>query len=446
MTLPVEELPSEEHTKTTAGNYFVGNYPPFSYWNKEGAEHARAALRQAPINGTSMGIYVHLPFCRRRCHFCYFRVYTGKDAKPDRVTSYLDAVLKESELYSRTALLSGRRPRYVYFGGGTPSFLSIPQLTQLFTGMQKDFPWTECDEIAFESEPGTLTDEKLYALHDLGVTRLSIGVENFDDAVLKSNGRAHLSKEIYRAFEVSRKAGFQQINIDLIAGMVNETESNWRECVRKTIEMGPDCVTIYQLEVPYNTTIYKEMHEKGEIVAPVADWPTKRAWVDYAFSELENAGYAITSGYTAIRNPDVNHFMYREYLWRGADMMALGVASFGHFRGTHYQNEKDFGPYVDRLACGELPIARGMGLTDDDRLIREFILLLKLGHVDTGYFQVKFGVDVLSRFANPLAHHEAAGHMVLGGGHVTLTRQGLLRVDELLHEFFRPEHRGTRYT
>ena len=275
--------------------------------------------------------------------------------------------------------MAGRRPRYVYFGGGTPSFLSIEQLTQLFTGLQKDFPWNECEEIAFESEPGTLTDEKLHALYDLGVTRLSIGVENFDDEVLRSNNRAHLSKEVYRAYEVSRKAGFQQINIDLIAGMFNETEANWRECVRKVVDMAPECVTIYQMEVPFNTSIYKEMHEKGDIVAPVADWPTKRAWVDYAFSELEKAGYTITSGYTAIRNPSVNRFMYREYLWRGADMMALGVASFGYFRGAHYQNEKDFGPYVDRLVRGELPIARGMALSDDDRLIREFILLMKLG-------------------------------------------------------------------
>ena len=341
-----------------------------------------------------MGIYIHLPFCRRRCHFCYFRVYTGRDARQDRVTQYLDAVLKEAELYSHTPLLAGRRPRYVYFGGGTPSFLSIEQLTRLFTGLQKHFPWNEIEEIAFESEPGTLTDEKLHALHDLGVTRLSIGVENFDDEILRSNGRAHLSKEVYRAYEVSRAAGFQQINVDLIAGMLNETEDNWRECVRKVIDMGPECVTIYQLEVPYNTTLYKEMHERGEIVAPVADWPTKREWVDYAFSELEKAGYTITSGYTAIRNPSVNRFMYREYLWRGADMMALGVASFGYFRGTHYQNEKDFGPYVDRLARGELPIARGMALSDDDRLIREFILLLKLGQVDAAYFQGKFGVDI----------------------------------------------------
>lgn len=439
------DLPLQEQAKTTAGNYFVGNYPPFSYWNIDGVKDAHAALERPPVDGTPMGIYVHLPFCRRRCHFCYFRVYTGRNAKPDRVANYLDAVLKESQLYSQTRLLSGRRPRYVYFGGGTPSFLSVPNLTKLFEGMQRHFPWTDTDEIAFEAEPGTLTDEKVHVLRDLGVTRLSIGVENFDDDILKTNGRAHLSKDIHRAVDACRSSGFDQINIDLIAGMVNETEANWRECVRKVIDMGPECVTIYQLEVPYNTAMYQAMHANGQVVAPVADWPTKRAWVDYAFAELESVGYTITSGYTAIRDPDVNNFMYREHLWRGADMMALGVSSFGHFGGTHYQNEKDFSPYVDRLANGELPIARGLALTDDDRLIREFILLLKLGSVDTDYFLNKFGVDVLSRFAAPLLRHEAAGHTVLEEGRVILTRQGLLRVDELLHDFFRPEHRGPRY-
>ena len=144
----------------------------------------------------------------------------------------------------------GESRAIVYFGGGTPSFLSVEQLTQLFTGLQKHFPWDDIEEVAFESEPGTLTDEKLHALRDLGVTRLSLGVENFDDEILRSNGRAHLSNEIYRAYEVARAAGFPQINIDLIAGMLNETETNWKECVRKTIEMGPDSVTVYQLEVP----------------------------------------------------------------------------------------------------------------------------------------------------------------------------------------------------
>ena len=112
------------------------------------------------------------------------------------------------------------------------------------------------------------------------MTRLSLGVENFDKHILEINGRAHRTDEIYRAYDYARSIGFPQINIDLIAGMVEETDENWRENVRKTIELLPDSVTIYQMEVPYNTGIYKEMKAEGKLTAPVANWHTKRGWVD----------------------------------------------------------------------------------------------------------------------------------------------------------------------
>ena len=445
MTSPVEVRP-EDQAKTTAGNYFVANYPPFSFWKPERKEEVFAALRQPPLPGTPLGIYVHLPFCRKRCHFCYFRVYTGAAAKRDRVTAYVDAVLHELELYSQTPLVAGRRPRYVYFGGGTPSFLSVEQLTQLFNGMKRRLAWDEVEEVTFECEPGTLNDEKLQALRDLGVTRLSLGIENFDDEILRSNGRAHLSKEIYRAYDFARSIGFKQINVDLIAGMLNETEANWKQCIRKVVELAADCVTIYQMEIPFNTTIYREMHERGEIVAPVADWPTKRAWVGDAFAELERAGYTVTSAYTAVRDPQAFRFLYRDYLWKGADMVSLGLSSFGHFRGTHYQNEKDFGPYAERLASGELPIFRALGMTEEEKLIREVILQMKTGRLDRNYFREKFATDILARFAGPLANLGAAGYVTIAGDYVLLNRDGLLRVDELLAEFFLPQHVHARYT
>ncbi len=116
------------------------------------------------------------------------------------------------------------------------------------------------------------------------MTRLSLGVENFDNHILEINGRAHRTDEIYRAYNYARSIGFPQINIDLIAGMVEETDENWRENIRKTIELLPDSVTIYQMEVPYNTGIYKEMKAEGKLTAPVANWHTKRGWVDDAFA------------------------------------------------------------------------------------------------------------------------------------------------------------------
>src|SRR4029077_1939846 len=238
--------------------------------------------------------------------------------------------------------------------------------------------------------PGTLTDHKLRAIRDMGVTRLSLGVENFDDHILEINGRAHPSKEIARAYAFAREIEFPQINIDLIAGMVEETEANWKECVRKTIEMQPDSVTIYQMEIPFNTTIYKQMKAEGKLVAPVADWETKRQWVAYAFGELERAGYSISSAYTAVKDKARTRFIYRDRLWAGADLLSLGVASFGHINGVHYQNHHDFDPYLARVQAGELPVYRALPPTDDERLIREFVLQLKLGHVSRNYFKQKF--------------------------------------------------------
>ena len=163
-----------------------------------------------------------------------------------------------------------------------------------------------------------------------------------------------------------------------------------------------------------------------------------------AFDERQAAPTRIA--FRQVRDPKDFRFLYRDYLWKGADMVALGVASFGHFRGTHYQNEKDFTPYVERLRRKELPIYRALGMTEEEKLIRELILQMKLGQLDGEYFRQKFGVDIFTRFAQPLATLRDAGHLTIAGGRVAVNRQGLLRVDELLHEFFLPEHVHARYT
>ncbi|HTS25572.1 MAG TPA: coproporphyrinogen-III oxidase family protein [Bryobacteraceae bacterium] len=440
MSEGVNALLTEE---TTAGNYFISNYPPYSFWNPELVSQAHAALDRPPRPDAALGIYVHIPFCRKRCHFCYFKVYTGKDA--DEIDHYLDAVVRELALYSGKRFIGGRRPSFIYFGGGTPSYISTRQLSRIVDAMKRSLAWDQAEEITFECEPGTLTEGKLEILKHMGVTRLSLGIENFDDHVLEANGRAHGSREIAAAYQFARAIGFPQINVDLIAGMLGETEENWRECVRKTVELAPDSVTVYQMEVPYNTTISKDMKVLGQSVAPVANWPTKRRWVDYAFAELERAGYTVASAYTAVKDPRTR-FLYRDLLWTGADMIGLGVASFSHVNGTHYQNAHDWDPYVERVRQGSLPIHRALTPTDEERMIREFILQMKLGHVHSQYFQKKFGVDVRKRFAAPLDHLEGEGYLRMDSDNLQLNRNGLLQVDRLLWEFFLPQHRGARYS
>ena len=429
-------------TSTLAGNYFISNYPPFSFWSEGQNVEAEMALNSEPDPEVKLGLYHHIPFCRKRCHFCYFRVYTDKNAR--QIKQYLDATIAELQAMAERPLIRGRKPHFVYFGGGTPSYLSVRQLRELTDRMKAFLSWDQAEEVAFECEPGTLTPGKLTAVKDIGVTRLSLGVENFDDHILVINGRAHRSPEVFRAYERARAEQFDQINIDLIAGMLEETEENWQRNIEQTIDLEPDSVTIYQMEIPYNTGIYKEMVASGTLEAPVADWETKRRWVKEAFAALEGAGYTIASGYTAVLNPERTKFIYRDELWRGADLIGLGVASFSHAAGVHYQNLTEMEPYLEAIGKGSLPIKRSFRTSAEERMIREFILQMKLGRVELGYFREKFGQDVGLRFAAQLRNLMDNGFLRVDDEEIILSRDGLLCVDSILHQFFLREHRTSR--
>jgi oxygen-independent coproporphyrinogen-3 oxidase len=429
------------------GSYFVATYPPFSVWSPEAVERdAKPALAAAPNPATPLGLYLHIPFCRKRCHFCYFRVYTDKNAQ--EIRHYLDVLAREWEMYARQPAIAGRQLNFVYFGGGTPSFLSTQQLQGLVRRLTATTPWSAAEEITFECEPGTLTEHKLAAIRRMGVTRLSLGVENFDDRILEINGRAHRSPEIGTAYRFARALDFPQINIDLIAGMLGETEENWRENVEKTIELDPDSVTIYQMELPYNTTISKDLlNRTGQMTGSLADWSTKRRWVADAFEALERAGYHIGSAYTAVKDPSRTTFIYRDRLWQGADMAGLGVASFGHVNGVHMQNRDSWEAYSDAIDRGELPLGRAYRPTLEEKMRRELVLQMKLGRLSPAYFRDKYGVDILRQFDAQWASLRSEGYLAEATpDRVALTRAGLMRVDALLPRFFLPQHTNIRYT
>jgi oxygen-independent coproporphyrinogen-3 oxidase len=429
------------------GSYFVANYPPFSVWTNDDVQSAAIpALQADPAPDVPLGLYLHIPFCRKRCHFCYFRVYTDKNAQD--VEDYLNVLVREMTLYSRLPAIAGRPLNFVYFGGGTPSFLSTRQLESLVTRLSAIVPWRNAEEITFECEPGTLSEGKLSAIRDMGVTRLSLGVENFDDHVLEANGRAHRSAEIFKAYDFARSIGFAQINIDLIAGMLGETEANWQACVEATLKLSPDSVTIYQMELPYNTTISADILKgTGRFTEPLADWATKRRWVKEAFEALERSGYVVGSAYTAAKDPSRTRFMYRDQPWQGADMAGLGVASFGHINGVHLQNFDKWETYSEAVLRNQLPLSRAYRPTDEERLIRELVLQLKRGSIAPAYFRRKYGVNVLERFESQFNSLRADGYLTAATDDViALSRDGLLTVDVLLHRFFLPKHTGIRYT
>ena len=433
MTTPASE------EKTEVGSYFISNYPPFSAWRSDQVPRARAALSRGPKPGTPLGLYLHIPFCRKRCKFCYFRVYTDKNSH--EVERYVAALTREVELLAKEPAVAARRLKFAYFGGGTPSYLSEKQLLGLVDRLRASVSWNDAEEVTFECEPGTLTERKLRVIRDIGVTRLSLGIENTNDSILEENGRAHRSEEVFRSYGWARNVGFDQINVDLIAGMVGETWDNWRDCVRKTLDLAPDSMTVYQMELPFNA-----LYAKGISGIDVADWSTKRQWVEYAFSEFEARGYQVSSAYTVVRDAGTR-FLYRDSVWRGADLVGTGVASFSHVNGVHFQNLDGFEEYTSALLDeGRLPLGRALELEPRDLLIREVVLQLKLGRLDPAYFQAKFHVDILDEFRGVVDGLAAEGWLEEAQDGIVLNRAGLLRVDGLLPRFFAPKHRGVRYT
>lgn len=431
-------------TTTEVGSYFISNYPPYSQWNKEALPEVTEAMNSAPIADTPLGLYLHIPFCRKRCKFCYFKVFTDVNAK--EVQNYVDALCNEISMVAKLPVMGDRPFRFVYFGGGTPSFLSPKQLTKLADRLRQHITWDGAEEVTFECEPGTLSQTKVKTLREeLGVTRLSLGIENFSDELLEENGRAHLSKQVYDAWQWIVDAEFANVNIDLISGMVGETWDNWKRNIDKTLELSPESVTIYQMELPFNTVYSKDILS-GEKQSPVADWQTKRDWVDYAFRRFEENGYSVSSAYTVVKDPTKVNFSYRDNLWQGADLLATGIASFGHVGGVHYQNLPHMPEYLSTIQNNTLPLGRGYVPSAHQHLVREMILLLKRGYLDRNYFIHKFNVDIVEQWSDVWEKYVTDELAWIEEDQIRLTDTGMLRVDSLLPAFFEPEHQNVRYT
>ncbi len=442
--VPEPATSRKDWKETQVGSVFVSNYPPYSFWQDEHNQQVVDMLHTADPSArrVPLGLYLHIPFCRKRCKFCYFRVYTDRNSSEIQV--YLDALAREVEYYASLPRIAGRSLQFVYFGGGTPSYISVKHLKALVDRLKAVMTWDGAEEVAFECEPGTLSRPKVEAIREIGVTRLSLGLENLNDGILRENGRAHVGKEIYEAMGWVKSQEFAQVNVDLISGMVGETWTTWKETVQGTIDLDPDSVTIYQMELPFNTTYSRSILDGSRL--SVADWETKRAWHDHAIDAFEAAGYETSSAYTLVKKGRLKRFVYRDALWRSADLIGAGVASFSHVGGIHFQNHTQWDPYVEACRQERLPLNRSFVPTDEERLVREMILQLKLGRIETGYFKEKFGVNILEQFSEAYGKLRDFGMLDFDAREVRLSREGLLRVDQLLPEFYHDCYRDSRYT
>jgi oxygen-independent coproporphyrinogen-3 oxidase len=408
---------------------FIASYPPFESLQPSGVD----AAWEKP----HFGLYVHLPYCRKRCTFCFYKVYTNRNAKP--MDRYLEAVLQEIDAYGQRGDLRDRPVDTIYFGGGTPTTLSDDQLRELADRLKANFNISPNVEWTSESEPGTLSEEKVATLREIGVTRLSMGVQTMDDDLLHKNGRSHSSEWVYRALAWARKYDFPVINLDLMSGILDETMDTWDASLQKFIELEIEHISIYRMEVYKNTLLYAAGYTGPGVGGIPTNEEELELWL-HAVDKLEGAGYLQTTGHSFVRRVEDDHIQRNELWGNSGELLGMGVSSYGYLNGTVFQNTSDWGTYVGKVTNGESPVARGLKLNSRQKMARDLILGLKVLKLNRPAFRRRHGFDVLDLWAPQVEALVNDGLLEVTPEAIEVTRKARPYVDVVCSVFYLPEH------
>jgi oxygen-independent coproporphyrinogen-3 oxidase len=309
---------------------------------------------EAPIQELleTASLYLHVPFCHTRCHYCDFNTYAG--ILPLR-EPYVRALLTEIALAGVQAERSDgtlRRARTIFFGGGTPSLLTVSQIQRLLAACFSAFAVDADAEITLEANPGTLDLPQLVGLRAAGINRLSMGAQSFDAQLLRTLGRIHTPEEIVQAMQYARSAGFTSINVDFMFGLPGQTMDHWRDTLEQALALRPEHLSLYSLIVEEGTPFYRWVHE-GRITP--ADEDLCADMYEFADQCLRTAGYVNYE----ISNWSLpgHHCRHNLTYWQNLPYVGMGAGAYSSFGGQRYSNERDPAVYIRRLKNREIPVA-----------------------------------------------------------------------------------------
>lgn len=385
-----------------------------------------------------IGVYIHIPFCARKCRYCGFLSFPGYP--PEMYEAYVDAAV--SELKSFNEGFTGKYTAdTVFIGGGTPSLLSGEQISRLIDAVRDTFGIAEDAEITMEANPNSLTRQKLEAYRAAGVTRLSMGAQSFSDRVLDSLGRVHKAADIGRAFRQAREAGFDNINLDLMFAVPDQTMEDLEDSLRQAIELGPEHISLYGLQLEEDTIFYEE-YKSGIIDLP--DEKDEEAMYHAAVKILTEAGYA----HYEISNYAKPGYECRHNLkyWEMGDYIGIGPGAHSYVRGSAPAGERrsnvtDLSEYIELASNGRPATDRESRVVDSKRdamAVFVFTGLRKLEGIDLGEFERRFGNSFFSVYkdrADVIKMYMDSGMMKLSGNRLAITEKGIYISNDIMSEF-----------
>lgn len=399
-----EETPTREE--------FYTNYPFFKNWKKE--TNDRLSTREG------INIYLHIPFCIQICDYCFYMKELAKSKS--QIDEYVDYLCREIALVSDLYNLKNRRVNSIYVGGGTPSILTEVQFNKLIETLHKHHV-IDNPEFTFEAEPGTFSQSKLDWYKNNGINRISMGVQSFDDEIIKLSSRKHTAKQAIHSIRMVQEMDTFKLNIDLLSGLAGETTDSWCKSVDVALEQNVGMLTIYKMKAYANTVFFKKGVHKKEIELPTSEQEIE--FMKKALEKIQAAGYQrwTTFAYTV----DGHKHQYAENTWRGQDLIAYGVSSFGKIGNINYQNSNSLPTYYEKINSNAMPVFRTFPLSSKDAMVKELLLCsARLSSYRKNEFIEKFGFDYFDLIPATIDQLSDKGYIVKGGQELTLTNQGVL--------------------
>ena len=365
--------------------------------------------------------YVHIPFCTQICYYCDFSKVFIKNQPVD---SYLEHLLEEFRSYDIQKL------RTLYIGGGTPTALSAPQLEVLLDGLTKKLDLSVLEELTIEANPGDLDADKIAVLKNSAVNRVSLGVQTFDDKMLKKIGRSHLEKDIYENIDRMKLAGFDNISIDLIYALPGQTMEQVKENVAKAIGLDIPHMSLYSL-ILENHTVFMNRMRRGKLPLPKEELEAEM--FEYIIAELERAGFE----HYEISNFSKSGFESRHNLmyWDNAEYYGIGAGASGYVNGVRYKNHGPIRHYLSAVEEGNARITEEH-LSQKEQMEEEMFLgLRKKSGVSMVRFEEKFGRSFDGLYGEIVKNLVQQGLMKIEGDRVCMTKRGLFLGDTVAERF-----------
>jgi oxygen-independent coproporphyrinogen-3 oxidase len=374
------------------------------------------------------GLYVHVPFCFHKCHYCDF--YSITHQSPERMIAFVDRVLAEARKWA------GResptlRPKTVFFGGGTPSLLPREQMARLIAGLRSIFDFSQCDEWTVECNPATVDADYCAMLRSSGVDRLSFGAQSFHREDLRLLERHHDPEDVPRSLDLARAAGFERLNVDLIFAIPGQSEESWAATLETAIGLGTSHLSCYGLTYEPNTPLAVK-RRLGRITAAEEDIELRM--LRHTRERLASAGmpaYEI-SNYAASGQECRHNLLY----WNGGDYIGLGPSAASHVQGWRWKNRPHLGEWEEAVDAERLPADEVEHLSPPRRAGELAMLQLRLTRgIDFADFAARTGVDARIAFADPIERFSRAGLLERTAAGVRLSNAGLAVADSLAAEF-----------